>query len=309
VFSIRQSKPTAGTKAVGVRVSVPELLALRQQAVRLPLLSTLRASSKLAGALQSRQYGQGLEFEDLRHYQPGDDVRHIHWRSMARDRAPLSRVFSEERERPVFLVVDQRMNMFFGSQAQFKSVVAAKIAAALAWSALAEGTIVGALVFGCGEWQIKSARGRAAVLELINVLVEASEKLQANAITDSPLHDAVSGLERKISPGNVVVVISDFCDLSERFVDSLSILAYHNQLALIRVFDPLEEAMAVRRVVGVSNGESTAAAAIDDEVRQRYKMKLQLRLELLEQTAVACSANLTHVSTATDPLTTLASVR
>ena len=103
--------------------------------------------SILAGRHASWLRGRGLNFEEICRYLPGDDIRHMDWRMTARMRKPHVRVYSEERDRPVLLVIDQRQNMFFGSRRAMKSVVAAEVSALAAWRVLQAGDRVGALVF------------------------------------------------------------------------------------------------------------------------------------------------------------------
>ena len=103
--------------------------------------------SALAGRHATRIRGRGLDFDELRAYQPGDDVRSIDWKVTARTRKPHTRVYTDERERRVLLVVDQRLAMFFGTRVQMKSVTAAELAALLAWHVVDAGDRVGAVVF------------------------------------------------------------------------------------------------------------------------------------------------------------------
>jgi len=91
--------------------------------------------------------GRGIDFEETRIYQPGDDIRTMDWRVTARTGKPHTKVYREERERPTFFLVDYNPSMFFGSKVAFKSVIAAKTAAILAWAAAREGNRVGGLVF------------------------------------------------------------------------------------------------------------------------------------------------------------------
>ena len=130
-----------------ITIRLQELIALRAQARGFSLLPRQPVGSLLAGRYDSRLRGRGLTFEELRHYQQGDDVRTIDWKATARLRSPQVRVYTEERERPVLLVVDQRRPMFFGSRRAMKSVTAAEVAALGAWRALSAGDRVGGIVF------------------------------------------------------------------------------------------------------------------------------------------------------------------
>ena len=132
----------------------------------------------LAGRRASRLRGRGMLFEELRDYHPGDDVRRIDWRVTARTGRPHTRVYAEERERPVLLVVDQRLGMFFGTQLQMKSVTAAELAAQMAWQVLDAGDRVGALIFGDDTLnEIDPQRSRRTVLRILNQLVQFNQHL------------------------------------------------------------------------------------------------------------------------------------
>ena len=133
--------------AHGVYAELADLIALRYGARNLQIGKRKRALSVLAGPNKSNFRGRGIDFEEVRGYQPGDDIRTIDWRVTARTGSAHTKLFREERERPVLLVVDQRNSMFFGSQHCFKSVLAAQLASLLAWSALNNGDRVGGLVF------------------------------------------------------------------------------------------------------------------------------------------------------------------
>ncbi len=130
-----------------VHVTLDELLRLRHRAKGFSFLPKQPVHSLLAGRHASRLRGRGLEFEELRHYYEGDDVRAIDWPATARLGSPHVRVFTEERDRPVLLLVDQRLGMFFGSRRAMKSVVAAEAAALAAWRVTSLGDRVGAIVF------------------------------------------------------------------------------------------------------------------------------------------------------------------
>ncbi|ESQ98398.1 hypothetical protein F753_15980 [Stutzerimonas chloritidismutans AW-1] len=122
------------TGSHGAYVELSQLASLRLAADGLALLPRQPARSVLAGRHHAHLRGRGLSFEELRPYWPGDDARLIDWKVTARLRKPFVRLFAEERDRPLLLLVDQRMNQFFGSQRAFKSVVAAELAALAGWT-------------------------------------------------------------------------------------------------------------------------------------------------------------------------------
>src|SRR6201991_795161 len=131
----------------GVYVDLDRLIARGKKARTVSFLPRQPVHSLLSGRFASRMRGRGLNFEEIRDYRPGDDVRSIDWKVTARLQAPHVRVFNEERDRQALLVVDQRLAMFFGSRLAMKSVTAAEAAAIAAWRVLGVGDRVGAIVF------------------------------------------------------------------------------------------------------------------------------------------------------------------
>src|SRR6056300_461999 len=155
----------ANAPARGAYATLEDLIALRFPAQQLRLARRKKALSALTGPNKSNFRGRGIDFEEVRSYQPGDDIRTIDWRVTARTGSAHTKLFREERERPVLVVVDQRSSMFFGSSHCFKSVLAAQLASLIAWSALDAGDRVGGLVFNGEEHrEIRPRRSRKNVL-------------------------------------------------------------------------------------------------------------------------------------------------
>src|SRR5262249_54987614 len=145
--SLREGSMSQSHTALGVYASVEQLVALKSRARGFSFLPRQPVHSLLAGRHASRLRGRGLNFDEIRRYQPGDDIRQIDWKVTARTRKTHSRVYTEERERTTLLLVDQRLSMFFGSVRSMKSVTAAEAAALAAWRVLSQQDRVGAVVF------------------------------------------------------------------------------------------------------------------------------------------------------------------
>jgi uncharacterized protein (DUF58 family) len=171
----------------------------------------------VSGEYLSRFKGRGMEFAESRPYQPGDDVRNLHWRVMARTGKPFTKLFREERERPVFVWVDLRRRMFFGTRRAYKSVVAARAAALIAWAASRHGDRIGGVLFSDGSHEeIKPARGKAAVLYLIRRLAEHpawDDRDGSHDDGERSMRDAMIRLRRVVRPGSLVFLLSDFANL------------------------------------------------------------------------------------------------
>ena len=133
--------------SAGIYTSIEELASMRYNTTGLNPLAHKKALASMAGGHISSFRGRGIDFSEVRIYQPGDDIRNIDWRVTARTNKPHTKLYREERERPVYIVVDQCQSMFFGSKKTFKSVTAARAAANLAWGTIDNGDRVGGLVF------------------------------------------------------------------------------------------------------------------------------------------------------------------
>src|SRR6201991_3426304 len=162
----------------GVYVSFEDLVALEFRGRKVSFLPRQPVHSLLSGRFASRMRGRGLNFEEIRDYRSGDDVRQIDWKVTARLQKPHVRVFNEERDRETLLVVDQRLSMFFGSRLSMKSVTAAQAAAIGAWRVLGVGDRVGAIVFNDSDLiEIKARRSRATVLQILATIVAQNQAL------------------------------------------------------------------------------------------------------------------------------------
>ncbi|MFC1665084.1 DUF58 domain-containing protein, partial [Pseudomonadota bacterium] len=198
----------------GVQASVEQLLQQRFAASRLNFGRRRTPGTQLAGPHRSRYRGRGMDYDESRIYFPGDDIRTMDWRVTARTGVPHSKLYKEERERPVFMLVDFGASMFFGTQTAFKSVVATQAAAILSWAAIAHGDRVGALIFSdSGHREVKPAGGRRGVLRLLNQLVSASKFTAPSASNPRMLAEALQRTRRVCRPGSLLFILSDFYQL------------------------------------------------------------------------------------------------
>jgi uncharacterized protein (DUF58 family) len=184
-----------------------------------------------------------MEFAEVRPYQPGDDVRNIDWRVTARTQETYTKLFQEEKERPVFVLVDQRPNMFFGSRLQFKSVLAAEIASFIAWCANANGDRIGALIFSASkQFDLRAKQGKQAIIHFIQSLNEANSSLSSPVETSTfSLSDMLEEVNRVARSGSLVYLISDFYDLDPDTTAILSKLGKKSDIEFIQVIDPVEQ--------------------------------------------------------------------
>ena len=219
-----------------------ELLALRGAAHGLSLHGRKAARSAPLGVHSSALRGRGLEFQEVRPYVAGDDPRNIDWRVTARRGRPHTKLFREERERPVWLLVDLQPGLFFGTRRQLKSALVVRAAALLAWIASLGGDRIGAVIaHGAGETRILPARARqAGVLPLLNALLQSQPKAPGEP-APLALEGALRALLPLVRPGSQILAISDFAGLREEAGSLWTALAAHADLRLFWVTDPLEE--------------------------------------------------------------------
>lgn len=228
----------------GVYTTLDALAALRHRARGFSFLPRQPVHSLLAGRHASRLRGRDLDFEELRRYQPSDDIRQIDWKVTLRTRKTHSRVFTEERERSVLLLVDQRITMFFGSVRCMKSVTAAEAAALAAWRVVAQKDRVGALVFNDVEVEeIRPQRSTAAVMQILRAVVTQNRALSHDGnIHASPatLNTALQRCERVAKHDCLVCVFSDLSGRDDETRRLLTQIAQHNDVLVVFVHDPLE---------------------------------------------------------------------
>ncbi len=273
----------------GAYANMANLLRLRFAAQDLRLFVKRPVKSQLNGAERTRFRGRGMDFEEVRLYQAGDDVRSIDWRVTARTQVPHTKLYREERERPVYVLVDQRAPMFFGSQRCFKSVLAAHIAANLAWAALNNSDRIGGLIFGdSAQRDVKPRRSKHAVLELLHQLQEFNQQLRSpvKPAQSKSLGALISDARRIAKPGCALFLISDFYDFDQQCEQQLFELARHTDVTLIHVFDPLEKHIHSNSRLTVSDGISRLQLPTDEtEFQRTYENAYAERLDLLTRSA------------------------
>jgi uncharacterized protein (DUF58 family) len=282
--------------ATGIRVGLHELIGLREQAQRLDLAPRGRVLATRTGGHLSRFRGRGMEFDESRVYQPGDDPRNMDWRVTARVGTPHVKLFREERERPVWLLVDQGPTMRFGTRVAFKSVVAARAAALLGWAAVDRADRVGGLVFD--ETRHLERRPAARGAGLLPLLERLTEEPAPAGRGYGSLEEAASHLIRLVRPGSLVAIISDFAGLRPESGRWAAQFAAGTELLLIMVHDPLEAAAPPPGRYPVTDGrrrgilDLTATRSRDD-----YDRRFAVRAETLEHLARRYRAHLLHLAT------------
>ncbi|MAT13722.1 MAG: DUF58 domain-containing protein [Planctomyces sp.] len=225
-----------------ISITLEEMVVLKAEARGFSFLPRQPVSSLLSGKHASRLRGRGLTFEELRHYHAGDDIRLIDWKATARLRSTHVRVFKEERERPVLLIVDQRTPMFFGSRRAMKSVVAAELTALGAWRTLDTDDRVGGIIFNEQEIsEVRPHRSQSRVLQLFHEVSRFNK-----ALTEEPqprgnvqLNDALAAALQVARHDYLVVLISDLDGADAETKRLATLIAARNDMLVVAVYDPL----------------------------------------------------------------------
>ncbi|MET1080983.1 MAG: DUF58 domain-containing protein [Pseudomonas sp.] len=264
----------------GVRVSLAELLEMRHRVREVQLFSTPSRRSPLIGLHHSKLRGRGVDFDQVRVYQAGDDVRTIDWRVTARTQEPHTKLFHEERERPIYILVEQSRRLFFGSGLIFKSVLAAQAASLIGWAALAHNDRIGGLVFGDLEHhEIKPRRSKQSLLQLLSRLVKANQALHSELSADrDTLGLALRRAREVLRPGSLVIVLCDERALSDSSEQQLTLLARHTDLLLLPVSDPLDHALPEAGLLRFADrGAQLELDTYAPDIRQAYRAQGEAR--------------------------------
>lgn len=312
----------------GAYIELDNLIRARFGANDLKLHHRRKALSLLAGPNKTNFRGRGIDFEEVRAYQAGDDIRAIDWRVTARSGKPYTKLFQEERERPMLVVTDQRQPMFFGSQHCFKSVLACYLGALIAWSGIQNNDRVGGLVLGnYGQREVRPKRSRKSVLALMNLMLEYNQLLSRNSdFTEngapqseqqqapSPaqrLEASLIELRRIAKPGSAIYLISDFTGFacsedpqaSDNAIKHLHQLSRHCEITSLFVYDRLEQTLPPPGQYTVSDGNQRSQIDTGNSAaRQRYEDHFEQRLAQLHHQLAKLGIPLIEVGTHEAPL-------
>jgi uncharacterized protein (DUF58 family) len=281
--------PKSANSEPGIRISLSELIEMRHRVREVQLFSRPGQRSPLVGLHHSKLRGRGVDFDQVRVYQAGDDVRSIDWRVTARTQEPHTKLFHEERERPIFILVEQSRQLFFGSGLMFKSVLAAQAAALIGWATLEHNDRIGGLVYGDHEhYEIKPRRSKQSLLQLLNRLVHVNQSLNTETL---PEPDALSMALRRarevLRPGSLAILLCDERALTDAAEQQLSLLARHCDLLLLPVSDPLDHALPAAGLLRFEQrGARLELDTLSHDLRLAYHAQAQARIarwELLAQ--------------------------
>ena len=227
----------------GLFATIDELIAERKNAAYIRELNVRLATSQQAGDVKSAFKGRGMEFEEIRAYNFGDDVRDIDWRVTARKLKPYTKLYAEEKDREIYVFLDLSPKMLFGTKKELKSVSAAKIAALLGWLSLANKDRFGCIIFdGRESYLFKPQNHKNSLLAILKKIAEVSKDIMQRSAEDTvSAAKALQLLQQSLKSHATVFIISDFAEMTDNSKRHLAALARKARLYFVHVFDILEE--------------------------------------------------------------------
>lgn len=292
----------------GVYPSSEELIGLRLQARDIPLHGQQAAQSVMAGSHRAQFRGRGMDYLESRIYQPGDDIRNMDWRITARSGQPHVKVYQEERERPIVVMADFGPAMFFATEGAFKSIMVARAAALIGWSAIQNGDRIGALLYNHGHHELRPVGGKRGALGLIHALINAADPTRhANREHEQhPFNEVLLRLRRVARPGSLVFMFSDFYHLDTDSKRQLQLLRRHNDIVACQVLDRLElQAPAAGCYPIGHTGQQRILDTGSKAQRNAWTQHFSERRQRVEELMRQCAIPLIRLHTADDAATSL----
>jgi uncharacterized protein (DUF58 family) len=293
--------------SAGAAITTDNLVALRHLANLLPIHKQKKVLNELSGTHTSNLRGRGVDFSEVRGYQPGDDIRAMDWRVTARSQKPHIKVFREERERPIMVVCDLRANMFFGTQYAFKSVLAADLSSLFAWSALKNGDRIGALFFdNQREIDLRPKPGRKQVMRVLHELSQFSldqvpADLQTNRLASMCRH-----ARRVTRPGSTLYFISDWQSFDQDCERQLHQMNKHNDVVAINIYDAFEENILPLGSYPLTDGQQKMQLECYSKAQGiEHQKAFQLRQQDLKQRMLKLGIPLINLQAQNDIITEL----
>ncbi|QIV96723.1 uncharacterized protein DUF58 [Allofrancisella inopinata] len=255
----------------GIKPDINELLNYRYQAKILKLFASQRVNNVNAGSSLSKAKGRGMDFDEVRHYQAGDDIRLMHWSLTARLGKPYTKVYHEERERRVYFVLDQRSTMKFGTRECFKSVKATNTLSLIGFGALEANEKVGGVIFDNNGYNFYPAKqDKSSLVKMFNFTV--ADKVEYQTKAEGGLATVLKFLYAKVRSNSVIILISDFTKFDSHAQQYLKLLAKKNQIINIFTYDPIEKSLPSLDLYYFSDGkEKFVLDAASKKQNQMYQ--------------------------------------
>jgi uncharacterized protein (DUF58 family) len=287
----------------GAYVSLETLQQLRYIAKQCGSPALGKSTALLSGQHKSRAISRGMEFEDVRPYQAGDDIRSIDWRVTARTQVTHSKRYSEEKEKPIVTAVDQRRSNFFGSNPCFKSVYACHLAAIINWATLQAGDRSGGLVLGRqGIEETRAGRSHKNVNRWLQQLSQANQQLSTEITPEPSFSEFLERIIHNTQTGTQVFIISDCYDITPQCEQLLFQLSRHHQVTLLWVVDQLEESLPNSAKVHISNGRTQTPLWLQKNTSTTYAKQCVEKQQQLTAMTQKLGIRLYKASVQTPPI-------
>ena len=268
-------RKSESVKNEGVYVSLSELLKFGYMPKNFNIRPNAAVLSKLSGRHISGMRGRGLDFSEMKQYVQGDDTRNIDWKATRRTGKPYIRVYNEEKDRNVWLVISQMNSMFFGSKERMKSVSAAHTAALMAFKALEMGDRVGAVVYNNEDVKFfKASSSKNNVVQIMTEIERQNNLLTATNSNNSKgkLSEALKILSSLAKHDDLVLLIGDGRAMDEASAKYITRMNAHNDIIAVLVFDPMEEEIIKSSSLFFSDGvETVDIDSADKGFQLKYK--------------------------------------
>jgi uncharacterized protein (DUF58 family) len=286
-YTTVKKRTRGASSTASVYTDLDELVRLQFKASGFSFLPRQPIHSILSGRHASKLRGRGLNFEELRNYFPGDDTRNIDWKVTARTREPHVRVYTEEKDRTVWLLIDQRVSMFFGSKQRMKSVVAAEVAAISAWRVLSTGDRVGAVVFNDSEISVVPPhRSRERVMQILKQVVEKNHALSSNPVLkpdSGKLNEVLKQVGLLARHDCLICLVTDADGVDAETRKHISRISEHNDVLTAFIYDPLEKDMpAAGRLRFASDENQLEVDTSSRRLRTAFQNDFDKRLEWMQ---------------------------
>ncbi|MDQ6646281.1 MAG: DUF58 domain-containing protein [Pseudomonadota bacterium] len=281
-------------------VSLAELIALRGRVGRVRV-APLPSRAMRSGQQSSRLYGRGMDYAESRAYQAGDDVRRLDWRLTARSGKLHTKLFQEDREGSLLILLDTHASMRFGTRERFKSVQAARAAAAAAWYAVRAGERVGVMAFGHAEQLLRPRNGPRGALSVCGVLAEWDALASSQKV--EPLDEALARASRVLHGASRVLLISDGFSCVPAARQRLLNLTHHAGVSVLVVADALELALAPPgRYPLEHDGERSEIVLQSERQRSEFQRLIGAGPARLGEMAESLGMRWNSIDTIADPL-------
>ncbi|BDD11621.1 hypothetical protein FUAX_40530 (plasmid) [Fulvitalea axinellae] len=269
-----------------VYTSLESLLSMEHLAMGFSFLAKKqKVKSILGGKHASKLRGRGMDYEESRNYVPGDDIRNIDWKVTARTQRTHTKVFSEEKEKPALIIVDQSQSMFFGSQFKTKATVAAEVAALAAFRVAREGDRVGGAVFSNDKMELlPPKRDRRNTLRFLEKIVSYNHQLdiEGDLTFEKQIHESIIRVNNLVTHDFLVIIISDFIHYSEEMIKTLRIMNRKNDVILARISDPMDCTLPSEEITLGEGSRQILAKGNNKSLREKFKTGYEKNLHAFE---------------------------